>query len=481
MKLNYIPLIMALILPACHLQSPEPEPDEKYAPMAAEVPVHSTIEYDGFTLTPGDVLIFCAIRLKLTDKEWEKFKSLRNRPGTLRAKSYHARIGQAEHQECYRLEELPGIFTGKDSPKENIISDPSEKTDILPPKDLIKSLTKTLPEERRLVGYEKWMSFSNTRKMRIAERNSPMIECFLDISGNEICDVGLSEKERYKVRGQVPKDKFLELDYQEALKYNYERIAGVSRYKCEHKLIALHADINYFPIDLSQFCFYIGKTNNKILCQGKKASEKDALELNHYNYHRMLDIMGIEQSRKLHDIHRRDVDIAGGRGIEFVMLVCNLNEFLRRNRKDLNIYRHQVFTHADAFRKCDNSVNHKVIFYGYDEGSYDHRPSFSVIDNINTLREFHYGIDTKLDENVIEAVDFEKNVVLSLRGIGYYQNGYNIKVYDVCSGSPTTAYLVQDGLLVDHTLVRPSMLLEVPKGEYQVDFVYWADEFCGIL
>ncbi|MBQ8038040.1 MAG: hypothetical protein IJ268_13710 [Proteobacteria bacterium] len=72
--------------------------------------------------------------------------------------------------------------------------------------------------------------------------------------------------------------------------------------------------------------------------------------------------------------------------------------------------------------------------------------------------------------------------MLSLRGIGYYQNGYNIKVYDVCSGSPTTAYLVQDGLLVDGEIGdRPSMLIEVLKGEYQVDFVYWADEFCYFM
>lgn len=488
MRILYVFLILAGLMLSCGEQSNEGAAFGKVDAVWEGTPLRSTIEYDGFVLTPGEVVTFCAIRIRLTDKEWERFKSFKDRPGTLRAKSYHSWRGESRGPtwrgesrgpKCYRLEDLPGKFGRSDSSGEGV--DAGMMVDVTPKSDSNKPWTWTLPENRRLVGYKNWLSFK-TRRMLIAGKRYPyVIDCYLDISGKEVCDYALSEKERYRQLGRLPSIDLLEFDYESALKHNFDMVSKISRFGCEDKMLVLYIEFNYFPVDLSHFCFYIGDGNDKIFCNGKRATEKDALEINNYNLSKMLEVVGIEQARKLHFIRKRDADITGGHGILFVMKLCNLDEFLNRNKNILNIYAYNISTHSDVFKKCDVSVDHKVIFYGYDESENKERSaSSSVIRNVEELRMFEYGIDTKLDEDVVQSVDFEKNVVLSLRGEGYYDDGYNIKVYDVCAGTPTTAYLVRDGPLVmwSDRWVRPVMLIEVPKGEYQVDFVYWADEFC---
>lgn len=128
---------------------------------------------------------------------------------------------------------------------------------------------------------------------------------------------------------------------------------------------------------------------------------------------------------------------------------------------------------------CDTPLDYKVLLIQNDyyiETCARKPPmslSFDTKDALLTyLAEAPKDVPIHLKEADINAIDFEHSAVYALYGGYHGTTAYHLNVEAVCKDAPINVYIDHcAGKPEDSSMTCPLMLLQVPKGNYDVNFV----------
>ena len=157
-------------------------------------------------------------------------------------------------------------------------------------------------------------------------------------------------------------------------------------------------------------------------------------------------------------------------GLDIKLDACDWVSFIDKNRDILDIVELRALVDTYIPTTCTASVEHTVLLKAnnYNVGT-NIAPSFK---SLSTTEELFAYKSMGLNDNVIDAIDFTKDVVLYLSAGQKPTTGYSLQIDDICVDSKIEAHVVHcAGQSDDDALSEPMMLLQLPINDYEVEFI----------
>jgi hypothetical protein len=252
---------------------------------------------------------------------------------------------------------------------------------------------------------------------------------------------------------------------------------------CDNKtlLLVVEPKLALPEVDESEFCFWTDENNTIISCDGKVVSQSEAEAINNQRLEKLKSDLSSARKAGLDKFMEVNPDLVSANkakdyldalygALDIKMDACDWQSFIDLNRDILDIVEFRALVDNDVQQACTGeSVEYKVLLKAdtYSDSSKP-APSFKVISSNDDLALFKsFG----LDDNVIKAIDFTKDVVLLLSAGEKSDTGYSLRIDDICADSKIDVQIINcAGQPADDALSEPIMLIQLPKNNYEVEF-----------
>ena len=325
----------------------------------------------------------------------------------------------------------------------------------------------------KLVGYHQ--NALTLREMIVPTKDSSLkVTCYLDEMAKEVCkgefengETATSEQVQ-TVLGSIQIDP----DIEESLKSG-----------CNDKtlLLVVEPKMTIPEFDESDFCFWTDENNTIISCDGKVVSQEEAEALNAKRLEKLKADLSAARKASLETFMANNpnlvsenkaqsyLDVLYG-GLDIKLEACDWTSFIDKNHDILDIVELRAIVNKDTPTTCTTSVEHTVLLkannYNVDTNT---APSFK---RLSTKEELVAYKSFGLNDNVIDAIDFTKDMVLYLSAGQKPTTGYSLKIDDICVDSKIEVHVDHcAGQSEDDAHSEPLMLLQLPNDEYEVEFI----------
>ena len=299
------------------------------------------------------------------------------------------------------------------------------------------------------------------------------VECYLDNTAQNVC------------AGELDNGKTVSPEQvQDVLNTLYidPKIDNSLKDGCENKTLLLEIELK---LDLpapnaSEFCFWTDESNTIISCDGEVVSQEEAEAKNRQALEKLASDLtaarqsGLDTFMTLNpnlvssEQAKSYVDVLYG-ALNIKLDACEYQSFIDKNRDILSIVALRDLVANDNQTMCEKSVEYKILLETNNYGETTQaEPLFKIMSSKDELQALNLH---DLDDKIIEAIDFTKDVVVYLSGGQKSDTGYSLKIDDICVDSPIDVKITRcAGQPADTALSEPVMLIQLPKSNYKVEF-----------
>lgn len=327
-------------------------------------------------------------------------------------------------------------------------------------------------ETGSLVGYSQ--TELTMRDVKIStEQGFLNVTCYVDAYGQETCHGTFDN-------GETASDEQIETSLN-TLQID-PRLDEALKSDCHQKtlLLAVEPKVDVVSIDIADFCFWTDNTQTTISCNGDKVSQEEAEAMNlaqieALNKKRLeareagLEKF-IEHNPGLVDDDQKALYLEALYGaLNIKIPACEWEDFISRNEDILHIVELRALVEEYTSVICENSVDYQVLLETteYRDNSLE-KSSYKILSSQEELAAYKaIGVT----DEMIESVDFEKDIVLYLSAGTKGTLAYSLKIEDICVDSKIDVQVVYcAGQNADDALSDPTMLLQLPKANYEAEF-----------
>ena len=164
--------------------------------------------------------------------------------------------------------------------------------------------------------------------------------------------------------------------------------------------------------------------------------------------------------------------------LDLKMPACDYQSFIEKNSPLLESIRIRGLVEDFTPETCDSPLEYKVLLNKQEfwMEQCNETPTYTALNSQDDLNNYLENADSYLQQYIkasnINDIDFEHFTVLVLFGGIHGSTAYPLNVETVCKDAPINVYIDHCvGKPEDTSMSCPLMILQAPKGEYNVNFV----------
>lgn len=317
------------------------------------------------------------------------------------------------------------------------------------------------------------------RNLNIPTENGMLnVRCYVDEAETEVCKGTFED-------GNAANEE--QLQSAMSITHPNTHIDEALKDGCENKTLLVSLSFKYYESAMFLPCHHID--NSTMECDGEIVSFEEAERRN--NDYRKAWFGNLNQARnamldqfiKLNpDLVSEEIE-ANYRENDFSSLAlkmpaCDYKSFISKNSPLLDSIKFRGLVADQIPEVCDSPLDYKVLLNNREfwMEQCNETPTYTALNSQEDLNNYLKDADDYLKQYIqsskLNEIDFEHSTVLVLFGGSYGSTAYPLNVETVCKDAPINVYIDHCvGKPEDTSMSCPLMILQAPKGEYNVNFV----------